>query len=64
MSESCYFFIEENSEFISCVCKKCKNEHYPGIAMWYWDGGFGPHEYICCKCGKNLKGEDDSKNSV
>lgn len=62
MSQDCYFFIDltteesEENQKMSVLCIPCRNKHFPDTG-WFWDGstsGYGPWDYICCKCGQTV----------
>lgn len=66
MPEDCYFFVKMDEDIaddrrtMSVLCIPCQREHYPNVG-WFWEGsveGYGPWNYICCCCGKDVsKGE-------
>lgn len=62
MAEDCYFFVDMDKDVpdeqrtMSVLCVPCHDQHYPQ-AGWFWPGsenGYGPWEYKCCVCGKNV----------
>jgi hypothetical protein len=66
MSEDCYFFIDievpEDEQHMEVLCIGCHDEHHPELG-WFWKGsefGYGPWEYICCKCKRNVNEETTS----
>lgn len=67
MSQDCYFFIDlneavpEDKQKVSVLCIPCRNEHHPDTG-WFWNGsnsGYGPWDYICCKCGQKVHEHQD-----
>ena len=55
--EDCYFFVSVDNleeKKMAVLCVDCKHKDYPDVG-WYWEGsrlGYGPFNYICCKCNK------------
>jgi len=59
MHEDCYFYQENN--IIYAMCVKCKEEKFPNLAAFYWDGGYGHKaDVICEKCQKVIRKYDPS----
>lgn len=66
--EDCYFFIEtdpaipEEERRVRVVCTECHDKHMPDTG-WFYPGskeGYGPFNYLCCKCQKVIhEGEND-----
>ena len=50
---------------MSVICVTCQNTHKVAAA-WFWNGlsqGYGPFNYICCKCGKIIhEGKNDDED--
>jgi hypothetical protein len=70
MPADCYFFVKMDEQIpddqrtISTICVPCQREHYPGTG-WFWKGstaGYGPWNYICCCCGKDVSKGDECEN--
>lgn len=65
----CYFFIDmdsnvpEEERTISTLCVPCHEKDYPDTG-WFYEGskeGYGPFNYVCCRCGTYIhKAEDDA----
>lgn len=58
--EDCYFFIPlddpEEERKMSVLCVDCHDKDYSDTG-WFWEGstlGYGPFNYICCKCNKTI----------
>lgn len=75
MPQDCYFFfdaeknkdIPEEQHRLSILCVPCRDQYNPGVG-WFWNGsreGYGPWNYICCRCGINVNpnGEKEATNS-
>ena len=71
MSEDCYFYEDTSVPIthrkISVICVECRLSHDIPCA-WFWDGsnqGYGPFDYVCCKCNKVIhKGKDDENEET
>jgi len=66
MSEDCYFFVDpdpnikEKDRTMKLLCLECHDKDMPDTG-WFYQGskeGYGPYEYICCKCNKQVNDEE------
>ena len=55
--EDCYLWIDpeipEDERTMQVLCTQCHDANFPDLG-WFWEGsklGYGPFDFICCKCG-------------
>lgn len=73
MSEDCYIFVDpdpnvrEEDRTMKFICVECRDEHMPDTGSYYPGSreGYGPFNFICCKCGKFIHraDEDDDEDT-
>ena len=67
MSEDCYFFVDpdpnikEEDRTMNILCIECHDKHMPDTG-WFYEGtknGYGPYEYRCCRCDKQVNDKEE-----
>ncbi len=69
MSESCFFYVDntlpESQQCITILCVDCYTKLDQKIGQ-YWDGalGYGPFDFICKECKKEIHKVNNSNGKI